>query len=108
MLPNTLYIMSPSYVPANFEVATYNSLGDIFTRKYALYDLDLGVKATQNVAQNPLNHITYVPAKFEVATSNRLGKYAFTRKYYYLTQGQGHTKHLPVPSTSCDLYICKV
>ena len=66
-----------------------------------LYDLDLGVKVTQNVAQHhphhvtyapvnfevtqnvvqcPPNHMTYAPAKFEVATSNSLGEDGFTRK----------------------------
>ena len=38
-----------------------------------LFDLDLGVKVTQNVAQYPLHHVTYAPVKFEVATSNSLG-----------------------------------
>ena len=45
------------------------------------FDLDLGVKVTQNVAQYPLHHVTYSATKFEVATSNRLGGDAFTRKY---------------------------
>ena len=49
----------------------------------AFYDLDLGVKVIQNVAQYPLHHMTYMyaPAKFEVATSNALAGDAFTRKY---------------------------
>ena len=47
----------------------------------AVFDLDFGVKVTQNVAQYPLHHVTYVAAKFEVATSNSLGGDAFTRKY---------------------------
>ena len=38
-----------------------------------LFDLDLGVKATQNVAQYLLHHVTYSPTKFEVATSYGLG-----------------------------------
>ena len=46
-----------------------------------LYDLDLVVKVTQNVAQCPSNHMTYAPAKFEVVTSNSLGEDGFTRKY---------------------------
>ena len=37
-----------------------------------LFDLDLGVKVTQNVAQYPLHNVIYVPAKFEVAPSNGL------------------------------------
>ena len=34
-----------------------------------LFDLDLGVKVTQNVAQYPQHHVTYATAKFDVATS---------------------------------------
>ena len=39
--------------------------------QYLTFDLDLGVKFTQNVAQYPLHHVTYSATKFEVATSNR-------------------------------------
>ena len=35
-----------------------------------LFDLDLGVKVTQNVAQYPLHHVTYGLAKFDIATSH--------------------------------------
>ena len=45
----------------------------------SLFDLDLGVKVTQNVAQYPLNHVTYSATKFEVAASNGLGGDTFTR-----------------------------
>ena len=45
-----------------------------------LYDLDLVVKVTQNVAQCPPNNMTYAPAKFEVATSHSFGEDGFTRK----------------------------
>ena len=44
-----------------------------------LYDLDLGIKVTQNLVQCHPSHKTYVPAKFEVAMSNSLEGYAFTR-----------------------------
>ena len=44
-----------------------------------VFDLDLGVKVTQNVAQFPLHHVTYSATKFEVATSNSLGGDTFTR-----------------------------
>ena len=37
-----------------------------------LFDLDLGVKVTQNVTQYPRHHVTYAQAKFEVATSKSL------------------------------------
>ena len=48
---------------------------------YVTFDLDIGVKVTQNVAQNSLHHVTYAAIKFEVATSNGLGWNAFTRKF---------------------------
>ena len=46
-----------------------------------LYDLDLGVKVTQNVAQYHPHHVTYAPGNFGVALSNGMGEDAFTRKY---------------------------
>ena len=39
---------------------------------YLTFDLDLGVKVTQNATQNPRNHVTYAQAKFEVAASKSL------------------------------------
>ena len=39
-------------------------------QKNTLFDLDLRVKVTQNVAQYPQHHVTYAPAKFEFATSH--------------------------------------
>ena len=41
-------------------------------RKYPLftYNLYLGVKVIQNVAQYLLHNVTYVPVKFEVDMSN--------------------------------------
>ena len=45
-----------------------------------LYDLDLGVKVTQNVAQFHPYYVTYAPGNFEVAMSNG-SEDAFTRKY---------------------------
>ena len=77
--------------------------------RFLTYNLYLGVKVTQNVAQYRLHNmtyapvkfevnipmvkekkhlqkihcmtLTYAPAKFEIATSNSLGEDAFTRKY---------------------------
>ena len=62
---------------------------------YSTFDLDLGVKVTQNVAQYPLHHVTYSPAKFEVATSNGLEGDPFTRnlkdvRMYILTHARTH------------------
>ena len=44
-----------------------------------LYDLDLGVKVTQNVAQYHPHHDA--PVNFEAALSNGSGEDSFTRKY---------------------------
>ena len=46
-----------------------------------LFDLDLQVKVTLNVAQCPLHHVTYAPTEFEVTASKALGGEAFTRKF---------------------------
>ena len=54
---------------------------EMHLQENTLFDLDLGVKITQNAAQYPLYHVTYTPAKFEAATSNSYGGDAFTRKY---------------------------
>ena len=48
---------------------------------YLIFDLDLGVKVTQNVAQYPQHDVTYSAKKFEVATSKGLRGDALTRKY---------------------------
>ena len=75
-------------------------------QEITLFDLDLDVKVTQNVTKYPLHHVTYTPAKFPTATSNSFGGDAFTRTYilWHLTLGSRSY----VPSTSCDLYTCKV
>ena len=46
-----------------------------------LFDLDLQVKVTLNVAQCHLNYVTYAPTEFKVTTSKALGGEAFTRKF---------------------------
>ena len=46
---------------------------------WTLFDLDLGIKVTRNVAQYLQHHVTYLSTKFEVATSNGLGGDTFTR-----------------------------
>ena len=42
-----------------------------------VFDLDLGVKVTQDVALYSLHNVTYAPVKFEVSLPNGLGV-AFT------------------------------
>ena len=59
----------------------------------SIFDLDLGVKVTQNVAQYPLHHVTYSTTKFEVATSNGLGGDTFTRNAMY-TRTDGRTPNI--------------
>ena len=49
-----------------------------------LYDLDLGVKVTQNVAKYHPHHVTYAPVNFEVAMSNGSGEDSFTRTLFDL------------------------
>ena len=62
-----------TYSDTKFEVATSNGLGgDAFTSK-SIFDLDLGVKVTQNITQYPQHHMTDSGAKFEVVVSNCLG-----------------------------------
>ena len=56
-----------------------------------LFELDLGVKVTQNTVQYPLHHVTYTPAKFEVAMSKGLGGDAITRN---VTDRQMHNTRL--------------
>ena len=46
-----------------------------------LYDLDLGVKVTQNVVQYHPHHVTYAPVNFEVSMSIGSGEDSFTRNY---------------------------
>ena len=38
-----------------------------------LFDIDLRVKVTRNVAQCSLHHVTYAPTEFLVTTSKCLG-----------------------------------
>ena len=49
-------------------------------KKNTLFGLDLEVKVTQNIAQYPLHHVAYSGTKFKVATSNGLGGDAFTEQ----------------------------
>ena len=52
----------------------------MYLQECTLYDLDFGVKITQNVAQYHPHHVTYAPENFVVAMSNGLREDAFTRK----------------------------
>ena len=65
----------------------------------SIFDLDLGVEVTRNVAQYPLHHVTYSGTKFEVATSNGLGGDTFTRN---VTDGPT-CQYMPTIQV-CNLY----
>ena len=70
-----------TYAPATFEVVKEQ----MHLQESTVFDLDLGVKVTGNVAQCPLHHVTYAATKFEVARSYGLGGDTFTRN---LMQGR--------------------
>ena len=52
---------------------------EMHLQKDTVFNLDLRINVTRDVAKNPLHHVSYAHAKFEVATSNGLGGDAFTR-----------------------------
>ena len=52
---------------------------EMHLQENTLFDLDLGVKVSQNVAQYLLHHVTYLGTKFEAAMSKGLGGDTFTR-----------------------------
>ena len=77
-----------TYPATKFEVAIRLTPIRSIRRRYIykkihclIFELDLGVKVTQNAAQYPLHHVTYSATKFEVDTSKGLGGDAFTRKF---------------------------
>ena len=69
-----------TYAAAEFEAAVMVK-GEMHLHENALFDLDFGVKVTQDVAKYPLHHVTYSDTKFEDSTSDGLGGDAFTKKY---------------------------
>ena len=80
MLPNTLHIMRPMLQP-RLMLLHSRVKEKMHLQENTLFDHDLWVNATQNVAQCPLHHVTYAPTEFEVTTSKGLGGNAFTRKF---------------------------
>ena len=67
MFLSTLYIIIVTFAAAKFEAATSNSLDEMPLQVNTLFDLDIGVKVTQNVAQYLPHQVTYAPVKFVVA-----------------------------------------
>ena len=69
MFPSTLDIMRPMHQQSL--MLLHPMVKDkMHLHENTLFDLDLGVKATRNVAQYPRHHETYAPAKFDIATSH--------------------------------------
>ena len=79
MLPSTLNIMWPMHQLSL--ILLHYMVKKMHLQENTLFDLDLRVKVTRNVAQCPLHHVTYAPTEFEVTMSKALGGEAFTRKF---------------------------
>ena len=80
MLPSTFNIMLPMHQQSL--ILLHPTVKEkMHLQENTLFDLDLWVKVTQNVAQCPLHHVAYAPTEFEVTTSKGLGGDAFTRKF---------------------------
>ena len=62
----------------------------ILQKKTTEFELDLGIKVTQDVAKYPLHHVTYAHVKFEVATSRCLGGVAIARIHYMTLIQRSH------------------
>ena len=62
-----------------------------------LFDLDLGVKVTQNVDQYPQIHMTYAPAKFDLLHITVKMK-MHLQEIHYLTLTFGSRSHKKLPS----------
>ena len=53
----------------------------MYLQENTVFDLDLGIKITSNIAKHPLHQVTKAHAMIEVVTSNYLGRDVFTSKY---------------------------
>ena len=83
MLPSDLYIKWPMHLQS-LKLLRQNFRRRTQENSILTFDVDLGVKVTQNVVQLPLHHVTYPATKFEVATSNRLGRLYIYKKIHHL------------------------
>ena len=59
----------------------------MYLQENTLFDIELRVKVTENIAQYPLHHVTYAHIKYELNTSNGLGGDEFFKKIHYLAFG---------------------
>ena len=65
MLPSTLVIMWPMH-QQSLMLQHPMVKEKMHLQENTLFDLNLGVKLTRNVAQYPQHHVTYAPAKFVI------------------------------------------
>ena len=65
--------------PQSLKLLCLTAKEEMHLHENTIFDLDLGVKVTQDVAKYPLHHVTHSDKKFEVATSDGLGGDAFTK-----------------------------
>ena len=72
-------------------------LVEMYLQENTVFDLDLGIKVTWNIAKHPLHHVTYAYAKSELVTPNRLGRDVFTKKYSIWPWHKGHLKCAQYP-----------
>ena len=70
-----------TYAPAKFDIAIPMLKKKIHLQENTLFDLDLRVKVTRNLAQCPLHHVTYAPTEVEVTMSKAKEGEVFTRKF---------------------------
>ena len=68
MLPNTLHIMRPM-LQQRLMLLHSTVKEKMHLQENTLFDHDLRVNVTRNVAQCPQHHVTYAPTEFEVTTS---------------------------------------
>ena len=62
---STLFIMYPINLQS-LQLLHPTVKEEMLLQENTSFDLDLGVKVTQNVAECPLNHVFYQPAKFAI------------------------------------------
>ena len=94
-LPSTLCIMWTIHLQSSKLLRVRFRKRYVY-KKNTLFDLDIGVKVTQNVA------------KFEVATSNSLRGDAFTKKKHYLTFEHDLVDLEMLPSTNFIMWSMQV
>ena len=99
-----------NYAHVKFTVAKYNRLGrDLFTRN-TVFDLELGIKVTWNVAQYPLHYVIYIQLQSLNLLRLMVKEEMHLQEIHNLTFNLtfGLRSHEMLPSILCDLHNCKV